>query len=97
MKYVTSVVVSSHPGDAVRVIKQRLWCCCDGTGIVVFDRELQHQRAVPASDMGKLQDVAEMSNGDVIIAASNGLYHTDATGQCHHLRHMRDQPMIVDT
>ena len=30
--------------------------------------------------MGQVRDVAEMSNGDVVIAASNGLYHTDATG-----------------
>ena len=42
---------------------------------MVFDSELQQQRTIPAPDMGDVWDVAEMRNGDVVIAASNGLYH----------------------
>ena len=59
----------------LRVINQQLWCCCDDAGIVVFDSELQQQRTIPAADMCVVCDVAEMSNGDVVIAAAAGLYH----------------------
>ena len=61
---------------SLRVMNQQLWCCCDDAGILVFDSELQQQRIIPAGDMKCVYDVAEMSNGDVIIAAGdNGLYH----------------------
>ena len=66
----------------LRVINQQLWCCCGNAGIVVFDSELQQQRTIPAVDMGYVYDVAEMSNGDIVIAAENGLYH-NSNGECH--------------
>ena len=66
--------------ERLRVINQQLWCCCAGAGIVVFDSELQQQRTIPAGDMGCVYDVAEMSDGDVVIAASKGLYHIDDSG-----------------
>ena len=43
---------------------------------MVFDSDLQQQRTIPAADMGDVGDVAEMSNGDVVIAASYGMYHS---------------------
>ena len=62
--------------EGLRVINQQLWCCCRDAGIVVFDSELQQQRTIPPGAMGLVCDVAEMSNGDVIVAAGgNGLYH----------------------
>ena len=64
----------SHP-ISLRVINQQLWLCCGNAGIVVFDSELQQQRTIPAADMYVVSDVAEMSNGDVVIAAVRGLYH----------------------
>ena len=67
--------------EGLRVIHQQLWCCCGDAGIVVFDSELQQQRTTPADDMGNVWDVAEMSNGDVVIAAHNGLYHM-SDGEC---------------
>ena len=60
--------------EGLRVINQQLWCCCGDVGIMVFDSELQQQRTIPAGGMGHVNDIAEMSNGDVIIAAENGLY-----------------------
>ena len=60
----------------LRVINQQLWCCCRDAGIVVFDSELQQQCTIPAAGMDSVWDVAEMSNGDVIIAARTGLYHS---------------------
>ena len=59
----------------LRVINQQLWCCCGNAGVVVFDSELQQQRTIPAGEMAKVNDVAEMSKGDVVIAANKGLYH----------------------
>ena len=71
--------------ESLRVINQQLWCCCCHDGIVVFDSELQRLRTIPAADMGRVWDVAEMSNGDVIIAATSaentGLYHR-RNGEC---------------
>ena len=73
--------------QSLRVINQQLWCCCGGdAGIVVFDSELQQQRTIPAADMGDVYDVTEMSNGDVIIAAANGLYHS-SKGKLHSMSH----------
>ena len=63
------------------VINQQLWCCLQDIGIVVFDSELQQQRTIPAGDMGRVYNVAETTNGDVIIAASNGLYRR-YNGEC---------------
>ena len=65
----------------LRVINQQLWCCCSDAGIMIFDSELQQQRTIPAGGMGIVYDVAEMSNGDVVIAAYNGVYHS-ANGEC---------------
>ena len=70
---------------SLRVIKQQLWCCCFDAGIVVFDSELQQQRIIPARDMKYMHDVAEMSNGDVVIAALNGLYHSSNGESSLHL------------
>ena len=66
---------------SLRVINQQLWCCCGIAGIVVFDSELQQQRTIPTADMGDVYDVAEMNNGDVVIAAENGVYHR-RNGEC---------------
>ena len=65
---------------SLRVINQQLWCCCGDEGIVIYDSELQQQRTIPAADMNEVFDVAEMSNGDVVIAARNGLYHIHSGG-----------------
>ena len=67
--------LSSMP-EGLRVINQQLWCCCREAGIVIFDSELQQQRTLPAGVMGDVYSVAEMRNGDVVIVASNGLYHS---------------------
>ena len=61
--------------EGLRVINQQLWCCCRDAGIVIFDSELQQQRIIPSDDIGDVYDVAEMSNGDVVMASRHGLYH----------------------
>ena len=57
------------------VINQQLWCCLQDIGIVVFDSELQQLRKIPADDFRYAYDVAELSNGDVVIATAVGLYY----------------------
>ena len=61
-------------GARLRVINEQLWCCCYNNGIVILDSHLQEQRTIPAGDMGDVMDVAEMSNGDIVIASTKGLY-----------------------
>ena len=69
--------------QGLRVINQQLWCCCGDAGIVIFDSELQQQRTIPAADdMYNVYDVAEMSNGDVVIATHFGLHHS-SNGERH--------------
>ena len=72
---------------ALRVINQQLWCCCNSDGIVVFDTELKHQRTIPCGDMRRVFDVAQMSNGDVVIATTDGLHHTEITGEAQFWAH----------
>ena len=67
--------------EGLRVINQQLWCCSGDAGIVVFDSELQQQRTIQAGDVGYVHDVAEMSNGDIVITARTGLYHS-SNGKC---------------
>ena len=49
---------------------------------MVFDSELQQERTIWDDNMSTVLDVAQMSNGDVVIAASdNRLYHRH-NGEC---------------
>ena len=78
-------LTSSWP-RGLRVINEQLWCCCGDAGIVIVDSELQQQQqqlSMSSADMGNVYDVAEMSNGDVVIVAGNGLYHRcNGMSQC---------------
>ena len=66
----------------MRVINQQLWCCCDRDGIVVLDpSDLRPLQTIPAGDMGSVHDVAEMRDGDIVIAASEGLFHDTMNGK----------------
>ena len=75
------------PTRSLRVINQQLWCC-HRDGITVFDQDLQQQRIMPSGKMGECHDVAQ-SNGDILIAAENGLHLLEETGtyatvMCYH-------------
>ena len=76
-----AVEISRNVGS-VRVINEQLWCCCEGDGIVVLDHsDLKQLRTIPAGDMGKVIDAADLPAGDVVIAASEGLFHADISGR----------------
>ena len=65
---------------ALRAIHGRLWCCCFEGGIIIYDSELQVYRSIQHGDISNAYDVAAMSNGDVLIAAYNGLFHLKVRG-----------------
>ena len=65
----------------LKVINQQLWCCGQQASVVVYDRDIQQQRVIQYCGIDSVNDVAEMSSGDVIIASNNGLYHTADTGK----------------
>ena len=67
--------------QTLHVINQQLWCCRGGAGIAIFDSELQRLHTIPSGGMGRVCDVAETTNGDVIIAATKWLYHI-RNGEC---------------
>ena len=64
----------------IRVIDGQLWCCCGSSGIVILDTELQQQRTVPCRFLKFVRDVVETGGGDIIIAASSGLYGLRSDG-----------------
>ena len=69
--------------QTLRVIKRQLWACCLDAGIVVFDRELRQQRVLwQDAGNGSVFDVAEMRNGDVVVATDTGLYLSRGGGTC---------------
>ena len=73
-----------YGANSMRVINQQLWCCCDRDGIVVLNpSDLKQLRTIPAGDMGSVHDVARLSEGYLVIAASKGLFHawTSPRGQ----------------
>ena len=65
----------------MRVVNNsQLWClCCDGDDpIVIYDiNTLTKVKTLGASisDVGAVHDVADLGDGDVVLAASTGLYH----------------------
>ena len=65
--------------QSLRVINGQLWACCLDVGIVVLDSELQQQRVIQRDDF--VYDTTALPNGDVIMAADTGLYHTNSTGE----------------
>ena len=49
--------------------------------MVLDHSDLKLLRTIPAGDMGSVQDVAEMRDGDIVMAASNGLFYTNISGK----------------
>ena len=54
---------------------------CHGAGITVYNAELQQVNSIGKGNMGGVYDVCGMLNGDLVVAASNGLYHTKTDGE----------------
>ena len=65
---------------SISVVNDQLWCSCDEGGIVIYDTDLDLLRMVSISGLGVnyVKDVAQMRNGDVVIATADGLYHFDS-------------------
>ena len=66
---------------AVRVINEQIWCCCTGSGIIVFDSDLQKQESIEIEGITFVRDIASMSNGDIVVAHAKGLFHVKIEGE----------------
>ena len=67
--------------DSVRVINEQIWCCCTGSGIIVFDSDLQKQESIEIEGITFVMDIASMSNGDIVVAHAKGLFHVKIEGE----------------
>ena len=74
-----SVSVPNNP-HGLRIIGNHLYQC-HGDGITVYDTRLNQLNNIPSCDMDDVYDVSDMSNGDLIYAAGNGLFHTKANSE----------------
>ena len=50
-------------------------------GITVYDTALRQLRTIDRGDMGWVYDVASLPGGEVVVAASNGLFKMAANGE----------------
>lgn len=67
---------------SIRVIKQQLWCCLGEYGIVIYNADLEQQRTIPRlCFVSGVYDVAEIYNGDLVMATEHELHHSDPTGK----------------
>ena len=57
----------------VMYTQQQLWCCCGDSDIVICDtRSLS--REIRSVQLGGINDVAEMINGNAIVASDKGRF-----------------------
>ena len=66
---------------SVRVINEQIWCCCCSSGIIVFDSDLKKLESFAIEGTTWVNDVARMSNGQIVIADGTGLFHVDIVGE----------------
>ena len=67
---------------SIRVVNDQLWVSCEEDGLAIHspDFGLDLLKVVSLSGLGIniIMDVAQLSDGDVIIAAGDGLFHFDS-------------------
>ena len=63
----------SAPPNSLRVINQQLWCCCDDSGMAVFDSELKEQKPIKCA-VKAVNDVAKTRCGELVLASDKGLF-----------------------
>ena len=88
-----SVSVPNNP-RCLRNIGTHLYQC-HGNGITVYDTRLNQLNSIPSCDTGNVYDVCDMSNGDLLIATSYGLYHTGANGNHRQQYHKISQSTFI--
>ena len=63
----------SAPPSSLRVIDRKLWCCCDDSGMAVFDSELKAQKPIKCG-VKAVNDVAKTPCGELVLASDKGLF-----------------------
>ena len=81
--------LKSGPPRSVSVLNQQLYCCYGGAGVMIFQNDLQHKISMPTWDVDSVLDLTETSNGDVIIATSEGLHMYSNFGNFQQLLYLK--------
>ena len=63
------------------LINGLLFCCRED--IFVFDMDLERVGHIPAKDMERVRQVSQLTDGDLIAAASKGLFQLSYNGKVH--------------
>ena len=71
---------SAQKIESIRVVNNALWCCVGSEGVVVLDENLKIKNETLRVSNSRIYDVAQMSNGDVIIAMRYELVHANHKG-----------------
>ena len=74
------VLLSNTPIN-VRMIDNKLWICEHDGVIQVFDLTFKTVNKIENESWGNVNDVACLSNGQIVIAADNGLHQTHKNGK----------------
>ena len=64
----------------MRVVQDEIWQC-HRKGISVFDHDLNLKRNIDCGNISIVSDVADVGNGQVILAADDGLYCMSLEGR----------------
>ena len=63
----------------LKIIGNELWSC-EGTGVMVFDLELNFLRAIKQSKLGSVLSAALLDESSVIVATLSGLTKISKNG-----------------
>ena len=66
---------------SVHSINEEIWVCLKNCAIQIFDRNLKCLRTLSEKQWQFVCGVTELSDGEVALAGSGGLYHLTATGE----------------
>ena len=67
---------------SISVVNDQLWSSCDAGGIVIYDLDLLRVVSITGLGTNRVKDVAQLSDGDVVIATGDGLFHFDSHSKC---------------
>ena len=71
----------SNTGETMRFINNQLWVCQREGIIQVFNLNLKQVKIIQNEAWGFVRDVSLLENGELVVATSNGLFHTFINGQ----------------
>ena len=67
--------------NSLRQINNELWCCQNDGQILVLDQDMTQKHTLQNTVWGDVHDVTELSQEEVVLAGSGGLFLLSAAGQ----------------